>query len=336
MIGALVGWILGCGAGRLTPSKGSRLVQMNSFDRTKISGVYETLLRAKLGSLYDWEQPALEETVGPFDPTPFEHFERARNELAIPLLKTLKEISDPNLAILSSDDLPDPSGRREAWVELLRERTNRLSAIKPSWLQGGFGHPGYAADFEYWGQMPEYSLHEALMLSVGVEPKHFGEKRIDDAKKTMDRKPLIPSIEFLVRRHEQFYRKFPTGPGGKYRVGPAFLFDWFTDVSMAVHSKFMERLQRRAVGEQLAQPGVNRETSLIPLKADKREIDKVAQLFVAMAIDHLGYNPMAKRSPIPKEITDLAASMGLTVSDDTVRKYLKLGAKFIPEGWEPS
>lgn len=71
------------------------------------------------------------------------------------------------------------------------------------------------------------------------------------------------------------------------------------------------------------------------MKPDRREIDSVAQLFTAMAIDYLGYRPSDARSSIPKEIAELAASMGMTISDDTVRKYLKLGAKFIDPAWEP-
>jgi hypothetical protein len=27
--------------------------------------------------------------------------------------------------------------------------------------------------------------------------------------------------------------------------------------------------------------------------------------------------------------------MGMKISEDTIRKYLKIGAEFIPEGWEP-
>jgi hypothetical protein len=54
-----------------------------------------------------------------------------------------------------------------------------------------------------------------------------------------------------------------------------------------------------------------------------------------MAIDQLGYNPRSARSTVPKEIAELASEMGMSVSDDTVRKFLKLGASFIPDDWEP-
>jgi len=49
----------------------------------------------------------------------------------------------------------------------------------PNWMLGGFGHPEYVADFEYWGQMAKFELHEALLLSVGIEPRHVEERDID-------------------------------------------------------------------------------------------------------------------------------------------------------------
>jgi hypothetical protein len=70
-----------------------------------------------------------------------------------------------------------------------------------------------------------------------------------------------------------------------------------------------------------------------PAEPDKREIDKIAQLFTAIAIDAYGFRPDQKRSPIPKEITDIAARLGLSVTADTVRKYLKRGASFLPPDW---
>ncbi len=192
----------------------------------------------------------------------------------------------------------------------------------------------FEADFEYWGQMEAFDLHEALLLSVGLEPKHFTSEKLEASKKAMEKKALLEPIEFLVKRHEQFYRKFPSGSYGKRRVDPTFLYDWFTEVSMAVHPRFLQVLQSRARGQSIvaSSPSQGNASSAKP---DKREIDKIAQLFTAMAIDQLGYDPKAMRSPIPKEIADISAKMGLDVSDDTVRKYLKAGAKFIPEDWNP-
>ena len=71
------------------------------------------------------------------------------------------------------------------------------------------------------------------------------------------------------------------------------------------------------------------------LRHDKREFDMIARLFTAMAIREYGYRPDQAKSPIPKEIVDTFAALGLEVSTDTVRKYLKIGTGLLPKGWVP-
>lgn len=238
---------------------------------------------------------------------------------------------------LYDKSISDPEEIRPGWNDFLRVEISKLQRQKPSWFWGGFGHPDYIADFEYWGQMEDYSLHEALLLSIGIEPKHFKEDWVWDAKKTMERERLIASVEFLVKRHEQFFRKYPRVSSGLAHARPDFLWHWFREVGMAIHEGFRAALQRRVVPRE-SKVVQSTETSSPVSRSDKpdpREIDKIAQLFAAMAIDQLGYQPDAARSPVPKEIADLAASMGLSISDDTVRKYLRRGAAFIPEDWKP-
>ena len=99
-------------------------------------------------------------------------------------------------------------------------------------------------------------------------------------------------------------------------------------MEVATHPKFLELLRGYWQSEE------KQEAATVLAKPDKREIDSIAQLFTAIAIDCLGDNPRSVRSPIPKEIADLASQLGMSITDDTVRKYLKLGGSFIAEGWE--
>ena len=111
------------------------------------------------------------------------------------------------------------------------------------------------------------------------------------------------------------------------QITPRELFNWFEVVQLEIHPEFKSMYLQEAAA--------STEPERVPPKTDKREIDTICQLFAAMAIDQLGYDPKSQRSPIPKEIAELAASMGLSITDDTVRKYLRRGASFIPEDWEP-
>jgi len=301
-------------------------------DESLLGSHFQTVLQRKFGGLLTWKKPQIERTVGPFDPTVFADFEASRDNLVSEAQRALRDFTDANIALLNDTDLPDPDGIRAAWQAVLKDEIQELSRRKPSWLQGGFGHPDYRADFDYWGKMESFSLHESLLLSIGVEPKHFGEKQLAAAKKAMEKESFIAPIEFLVGRHEQFFRKFPSTDYGKQRVGPSFLVNWFDEVSLDVHPGFMQVLRLRT---EYRKSGNAMSSTTVKPKTDRREVDKIAQLFTALAIDSLGYDPQASRSPVPKEITDLAADMGMSISDDTVRKYLKLGARFIPDDWEP-
>ncbi len=298
----------------------------------QLNQIRQTILKKKFGNLLTWEKPQIEKTVGPFNQSIFDDFETQRLMLVNEAELALSELSDDDIFLLFENDLNDPDSKRKAWADFLKGHIQELQRRTPSWIEGGFGHPDYRADFDYWGKMEEYTLHEALMLSVGIEPKHFSEERLSGAKKTSKKGPLIAPVDYLVKRHEQFDRKWPFGSFGPPRVSPTFLFNWFTEVSLDVDRTFLGALRQRfQVNNELDEE----QNETANRRADRREIDTIAQLFTAMAIDNLGYNPHDLRGPIPKEIADLAADMGLSVSDETVRKYLRLGAKFIPKDWEP-
>lgn len=49
-----------------------------------------------------------------------------------------------------------------------------------------------------------------------------------------------------------------------------------------------------------------------------------------MAVDGYGYIPTASRSPLPKEIEGVLDRLGIPVSDDTIRKWLKEAAEQLP------
>lgn len=65
-----------------------------------------------------------------------------------------------------------------------------------------------------------------------------------------------------------------------------------------------------------------------------RELVSVSKLLTAIAIDAYGYDPAAKRGPIPTELQGISDKLGLGVSADTIRKYLQTGAKYLPKDWK--
>lgn len=65
------------------------------------------------------------------------------------------------------------------------------------------------------------------------------------------------------------------------------------------------------------------------LKPSERK--SLAKMVYAMAVDGYGYNPEDKKSPVPEEIAKAVAGADMNITADTVRKWLKEGARLKKE-----
>jgi hypothetical protein len=61
-----------------------------------------------------------------------------------------------------------------------------------------------------------------------------------------------------------------------------------------------------------------------------RERESLLKLVIGMAIGGYGYDPMASRSKIVSDIRGDLDRVGLSLDDDTVRKYLAAGKELLP------
>ena len=289
----------------------------------------QQLMRRAFGKLLDWKAPNLEKSVGPHDPEVFGRFEDYLSGKVEEALALLSGLTDEQVADLAAGSQSNKDRVLEEWREFVRSDVSALARREPPWYAGGFGHPDFAADFEHWCKMPHFSIPETLCLSIGVEPRHFDADWLVQLRKKSNQTKIWPSLVFLLLREEQLSRQFTTSIHPS-RVDPWRFLDWCRKVDFEAHPEFVRLLEKYHASEP-APAG----TEEVPRRADSREVDSVAQLFTAMAIQELGYNPNQSKGPIPKEIVHLAAELGLNISDDTVRKYLRRGARFISKDWKP-
>jgi len=280
-------------------------------------------MRHKFGALYDWEKPEFGETVGPFYPEAFDDFECSLHNLLRECFVHLKTYPDNSLPNINVPMYIRGNEEVNEWQAFAHDQFDQLKRKQPHWTLGGFGHPDKVCDFEYWARMPRLHLHEAVSLTVGVEPEYLEEllKEEESLLETISN-PLV----FAKRRAEQFTRQFTLGQNIR-SIQTDKLLDWINAVSLAVHTEALKHLERFH--------GKRGKLTAPHARPDARELDSVTTLFTAMAIEQFGYDPTAKRSPTVKEIQDLAASLGITMSDDTIRHYLRRGAKFIDPEWKP-
>lgn len=287
----------------------------------------QDLLRGKFGPLLEWKVPKITETIGPFEPDAFDPYRSRLEELISACTDRLKSHSDDEVKDIKEavdQEITDAHG----WQALLANEISSLRNRMPAWYIGGFGHPDHLADFSYWARMPHFSVAELTCLSVGINPQEFGREKLQELASSKDRHRFHDALAFIVKRYEQLQRAFGRG-SLETKVYAKDFIAWVDQFVFEIHPEFIRPLKRFH-----SPPELSVEATAAK-RPDKREIDTIAQLFTAMAIDHLGYVPGQARSPIPKEIAELAASMGLSVKDETVRKYLRIGQSFISSEWKP-
>ena len=307
---------------------------MSASEILELDPVRQKHLEAKLGKLLTWSKPNIFESVGPYDPGPFEKYDATRREHISECVEELKRYTDEQVAIISDKSQSDPQGIRDVWGSFGGDHLKRFRSYNLPWYAGGFGHPDYQADFKYWSKMSYFSIDEILCVSIGIEPKYFSASKLKELA-AENQSELWPALAFLVQQREQLRREFASG---RYSppVHPAEFIKWVDKVNFVVVPEFLTLLRTYHGGGATAPRTGAQPSDTAPKKQDKREVESIAQLFTAMAMEYFGYNPNDVKSSVTKEITDLAASMGMSLSDDTVRRYLRMGGSYVPKDWIPN
>lgn len=284
----------------------------------------QQLLGKKLGVLLNWRMPGYEVPIGPSDRELLQRFDAKRATLIDRCQARLEAFSEVELRSIIAN-LPDANGPRKAWLEFLTNEIDGAVRRTPPWYAGGLGHPDYAADFQYWCQMEYLSVAELLCLTVGVEPKHFPEKELRKLSEASDtRHWSVP--HFLARQHDLLLRRFDPRRQG-WTVMPVSFLAWAEQNGFEAHPEFLHGLRRVALAQDdlAARTGGGR-------TVDQREVNTVSRLLTVMAIAQFRYDPSKPRSKAPKEIADFAATQGISISEETIRKYLRIGAGKLERG----
>lgn len=207
------------------------------------------------------------------------------------------------------------------------------------WYAAGLGQKELLANYKHWSASAYFDLKEAVLLSVGLEPLAVFDPLFTYGQRDRmgfsdeDRLPA----EFLQKRFELFRREFDPNRFNE-RVQPKRLLKWVSGVSIDVHPGFpkmlLEMVERNGDVVAAAKPSTVQSTPE-DRKPDARETAAMAKIFLAIAITEYGYVPDAKRSPVPAEIRDVIQRTGMNMSEDTIRKYLQMGRKYLPEDWKP-
>ena len=302
---------------------------MSGIGEAKREKLISSLMNWKLGRLQDWQRPSVAKTVGPYDPSCIFEFDQKRERLCDIVGSFLNSLSDQDIALLTDSSIDDPEKKRQAWIAFMRTELNELRESEPSWFDAGFGNLEYEADFEHWGRMPHFHLHEAVNLSIGFEPNQFSRDLLRDLSKDATRGKLQgETLGFLIKRFDLFGRKFPLARFHDKVIAKAELLDWFEEISLEVHPNFLIALESHS-----KKPAVDTEKTEKPASFTSQEKRTLLKLVAAMACEQYNFDPNVPRSDAASRIRDDLELIGADMDSKTIRKWLLEAMEFVDKDY---
>lgn len=303
------------------------------------SGLIRRIIDGSLGELAHWQRPVSFPSVGPAFPEVYGRFQQelskwrteTEERLALWSIRGLDEIS-PQSETPSLNLLFDERGRLGTAAIALRH----LKARAPQDFVGGWAVAGKEIDLPYWTSFATVSLDDLVFLSLGREPRKANFQAACDTYGRSDEGDAI--LYFLEDRLELVANAMGLDPEGhEAKVDLRTFFDWVEETQLPIDQAFHHGLRKRFRPGTLAAtneaPPDTSESDTNSLKLEPRERVSLAKLITAMAVESYGYEPAARRSSVPKKIEDIALRLGLEITADTIRKFLREGSQFLPSGW---
>lgn len=306
----------------LRSALGINAMDTNEVDEDQLRNDLMQLIASKLNSsILDISRPEEPPLLGEdyelrFDRL-FNQLDRAKTEIA----QFLSTNTHKGLSNAFDDFGQRTDARSRQWFTHWTKELSQIEFCLHEWLWGPFRPDQHLADFKFWAQAADYTLDEAVWLSVGLQPLA---EWIDKLAQVSFLSPTSSTVlDHLARRRELFRRGLDPRNEG-LRLTGARLQEWVTSREFTVHAGFRRMLEEHA---RLHSPRSASQSKARNHheRSDSREKRSLAILITAMAIEKFGYDPEAKQSTVPQKIKDVVERQGLDVSLPTIRKYLTLG-----------
>lgn len=308
----------------MTGDEKEHRVRLHFMILSQVGGTLLTTLKKPLAPLlgpdYEWR------------------FDRMWDRVSAKRAELLKALAARRLKDLStnfSDTGMPQTAEARGWFQAQKlDVDERFGRMLP-WYRLPFSPEKCVANYDYWAKAEFLMLDEALWLSTGLEPL----AELDDLVFGLGatRGPRDPVAEHVKSRHLLLARAFDPH-GHEIKLKPKSILEWVLSSDFPVQSGFLQMLETASARQDRGGIG---EVPSLPVgevdiaKSDDRELASLAKLLTAIAITEYGYVPTAPRSPIPRELEDMAALLGIQITTATIRKYLQVGARYLPSDWKP-
>jgi hypothetical protein len=205
------------------------------------------------------------------------------------------------------------------------------------------------ADFAYWCRMPNWKEREAVAIALGADPSDAWNYVRNVSGKSKSHYPTKPPFAVAYEQlNTLVVRNFPLVRLGE-AIKASLFIDWLAAERLPLPSRLVEAFSEfghpKTDWKSLAEKSLLENKALIDRvssletalanfavsgSANTKERESLQKLVIGMAVKGYRYDPKVGRSGTPKEIADDLAALGISLSDDTVRKYLKDAAEFLP------
>lgn len=193
-----------------------------------------------------------------------------------------------------------------------------------------YNRPSYKADFVYWSKMPFWTIEEGLILTTGRDPAQVSKEKVDKKSSGYTLAEFLRSTVELANRNISVGRLNPQN-------SPHDFLSWAKEsqISCSVPDALQSAVETfGAAPPASANTESDFDTSSIQTRKatnpDPRYVRTLQKMIIAMAVDCYGFNPSDNRSGVVNDIANALASVGLSVSEDTIRSALKKAAKHLP------
>ena len=245
---------------------------------------------------------------------------------------------------LSAQDLLFAAGKeksrfRSDFEDELHELTTalerRIHAPDKYHIMALGGHAHELANYVMWANYDSFTEEELVWLSIGLEPT----AELTEAYRAYQsgKTGLLGYVGLEVDQRLKIVGRSQTlGSFGTLTVKGTTAYEWINSIDLKTPLGFRTMLETCAVRLSRENSDVSATKPGLEAPMDGRERMAMSKLIAAMAIDGYGFDPLAKRSGIPKEIQDVADRLGLNLSASTIRKYLRQGTEQLPKDWSPN
>lgn len=180
----------------------------------------------------------------------------------------------------------------------------------------------------FWARMPKWTAEEFLTLAVGRDPRMVSAQTIAD---NPDHYSVADDLELIDAIGSRDGSAFLLSTGR----APNWWIEWTDQHELPFHQPLREAVAKKAKRDAEREAAASTQCEKQPASREgetigTRQRESLLKLIIGMAVGGYGYDPRSLRSPIPAQIATDLEIRGLSLSDDTIRKYLREGADLLP------